>query len=669
MNNNATENNAVLQNENSVSSTVQKKTVTTDIFDFLTLIFTVTTVFFTIHSVYNEYYGIPLAAAHTLFFIYNAAVIIVKEKKLRKEAVFPAVLLLFTTLSHGYYTFHPYLRMIFSCYLFGYFFCAQTQTRGFPLKFVADFFHQLSALFLLPVKKVFFPLRSLITNHKNPKIKKLNGVFLGIILGIPVFLVVAVLLSDSDMAFFKIFSLLFDDIFDVISELFDDYFEIITNILCTVFLSPFIYSFIFLAKHKVTKERNDSGKAEQKTKKLAFLSPAVLSGFYSVISLCYALFLFSQFTYIFSAFSGVAAYGYTLSSYARQGFFEMSAVAGINLCLIGAGAVFIKRNEKGETPRIHKVFSVFFCLFTILLIIIAAAKMGLYVSGMGLTEKRIAVLIADMVLFITFVLILIKMFRKSFPAIKISALVALSAVCLFLSFGTADIVSTFNTDMYLSGHHKKIDLHTVRLCENNYSALKNLHKIGKSSDEAIALSARDMTYDFYTDYEDFREYADEISDYLLISYCHKNDKELKEYAENYISGKKNHQFDSQSEYIYETNIEVGYISLSFAMSGNIVKIEASNSVTSSSACYSDSSPFEHGEIVTFSEWAYDPEDMLFAEITVYTKDGSKTTFHIRLDNETTTEDPEKSIQTQSTHFSGTFSIKADNSIILFSNGY
>lgn len=667
--NNSNDNNTALQNGMINNTSLQKKTVSVDIFDYLTLIFTVASVFFTIYCVYNSDFGFMTAIVHTLFFIYNAAIFIFKEKRLRASAVFPGILLLITTLSHGYYTFHPYLRLIFSCYLFGYFFSAATGTRGFPLSYTADAFHQLSALFLFPVRKVFFPLKNLIRNHRSTNIKRFNGVIIGIILGIPVFAVVSTLLISSDMAFDDVFSGLFNNIIDAFFELFDDFFDSVIQVILTLFITPFVYTFIFLSKHKLTKENNASGKAENRTKELAFISQPVLLGFYSIISICYLLFLVSQLKYMFSAFSGIPAYGYTLSSYARQGFFEMSAVAGINLCLIAAGFIFTKRNDKGELSRIHKIFSVFFCLFTILLIIIATAKMGLYVSELGLTEKRIAVLLADLVFFATFVFILIKLFRKTFPCVKITVFITLSAICLFLSIGTADIVSGFNTHMYLSGYHSEIDIHTVRLTENNFAALKNLHKLSKNTEGEVADEAKAMAYFLFDDYDKLWEHIDEFSDILLIKYCSDNEAELKSYEVNYKSIYNNHSEPDGRERVFEKNISVGSLNFSLNMPANIVKLEISNSVTSAVISYSDNSPFEYNEYVSIDEWAYDPDDMLFAKVFVHTKDGEIHEFHLRFDNETTTEDPERSINVKSQYFSGKFRIKSDNYIMLFSTVY
>ncbi|MBR3767576.1 MAG: DUF4173 domain-containing protein [Clostridia bacterium] len=652
--------NSIIQNPNTVTA-VKKSAVKLDIFDIIAFLLTTATVFDTVYTILSLPYGHLLSIVHSVFFVLIALMLIIKKKHFPKKAVFPAVLLILTIVSHSIFNFNPLLRLIFSCYLFGYFVSALTGADGFPLQTTVNAFQQLKALFVIPVKKVFAPFKCIKISKNSPHIKKLAGILVGSILGIPVFAVSAFLLMSGDTAFGDVFSDIFGKVADWIFEILDNFFDYAVCVIATVLLTPFIYSFIFSSKYRLTEETEDQ-EIKNSVKKLHFINSSVLFGFYSVISLCYIIFIFSQLKYLFSAFSDTPAYGYSISEYARNGFFEMSAVAIINLSLIAAGVIFTKRNEKEELSKIYKVFSAFFCLFTVLLIVIAITKMAHYVTGYGLTEKRIAVLLADIVLLITFICIFIKLFKNNFPYLRIASSAALVAICLFLTVGTDIIVANFNTEMYLSGKHSEIDISTISKLDSNYCKILNLDKLTNDTDENTAGKAKSEIYRLYKNSENISDYSYTLDGKLLANYCSKNSERFGTYRKYSIY----HSYEQERILQQESSYYTGMLNLEISVPDAFTRLEISNSLVNTVVYYDDGTAFNENEVIRIFDWVYSEEEGLMAAITAFDTEGNQYKYEIRFDDKILTENENKTVKVPSyySHFYGAFLYDETGDILL-----
>lgn len=658
------ENNSDVTSENA-GSTVSALKITdslkTDILDLLTVIFTFLSIFFTFSCVNENTDDYKVSIVYFLFFAFNAGVIIFREKCFRKQAIFPTVLLLLIFISFSVFSGYNILRILLSCYLFGYSLCALKGVSVFPLRNIEDAFFQLSALFFIPIKNVFLPyvvffkkLKELGKNG-NRKFAKAGGIILGVILAVPVFITVANLLNEADFVFHSV-------IISVLSKLSDIFYKI-TNIfpfetddlLPTIFFTPFVFSFIFCAKHDITKTAISKAVDKQTVKKLSVVSSGVLSGFYSLISLVYVIFIISQFTYLISAFSGELPYGYTVSSYARQGFFQMSAVAVINFGLILLGEVFTKRNSKNELPKTWKFFSLFFCIFTMLLIIIATAKMGLYVNSLGFTEKRITVLIADFALFVTFILITVSIFKKNFPHLKVIFSTFVVTVSFLLIFSGSTFSSIFNTQMYLSGHHNRIDIDSIRLSDSKYIAAKNLNSLTNSKNPATAKKAKGQLHGLYVNYRDYAERKRTVDTLLFRSFLEENLQKIESFNkyDYFHDDYYEYEYDSDSDFPTVEN-EQNYLCTSIKISINtpeiISKIELKNSVFTKTVRNSDGAPLAFGQTVFVDDWCTKKDDGEFAFVTVTLENGENQVFELRKDGEFISENTENCLNIGKTEY-------------------
>ncbi|MCL1965261.1 MAG: DUF4173 domain-containing protein [Firmicutes bacterium] len=140
------------------------------------------------------------------------------------------------------------------------------------------------------------------------------------------------------------------------------------------------------------------------------------------------------------------------SQYAREGFFELCAVVIINLAVFVGIQVFSHGNQ-----RIVAALQSLLGALTLLLILTACFKMGLYIRAYGFTLLRLHTMWFMAVLFIVFCLLIARQWI-AFPVIRWSL-----AVCfaLFIAMGHADtggIVIRANIGMYKSGALATLDL-------------------------------------------------------------------------------------------------------------------------------------------------------------------------------------------------------------------
>ena len=284
----------------------------------------------------------------------------------------------------------------------------------------------------LTLRSVFSP--------ENPRMKGVSKVLLGVLCAVPVLCAVVPLLIRSDAAFDGLIGALFSDLGTVAAQL-----------ILTLFLTPFLLSFaLSLRKTEGSPAAEKEGRG---------LDTAFLTAFLSVLSVVYVVYLCSQLAYFFDAFRGLLPAGMAISyaDYARRGFFELCAVAGINLVLLFL-TVFLARKKEGRLPVVLRVFGTFIVLFTLVLIGTALAKMALYIDNFGLTVLRLGTSAFMVFMAAVFLAVLARLFTAR---VRILHVAAVSAAVVLLALGLGNInavVAKYNYDAYVTGRLPQIDV-------------------------------------------------------------------------------------------------------------------------------------------------------------------------------------------------------------------
>lgn len=653
--------------EDGVSDKRLSDSVNAGITDLIIAVLTFFATYFSFSVMNENSADIMLSIAYFLFSAFTVALTVFRERKFRKAAILPAVLLFTVIISFSLVSTYDTLKMLLCCYLYGCTVCALNGIQSFPISSVEDIFFQLKALFLIPIKNVFLPvtifIKKIISFRKNDHkaLKKTAGILFGIILAVPVFIAVSSLLEDADFAFHYYYSSLFSGFSRAFKEITSKIPFDIDILIPALLLSPFVFSFIFCANHGISKSGIDKSRKKESIKKLSFVSAGVTGGFYSLISLSYVVFIFSQFTYLFAAFSGELPFGYSVSGYARQGFFEMSAVAAINFALIVLGEIFSRRKNDGSLPKIWKYFSLFFCIFTLLLIIIAASKMMLYINTYGLTQKRIAVIVADIILFMTFIVTGISLFRKNVPhfRIVISSFTVAAVLLLVIPLGAAS--SAFNTEMYLSGRHKTIDTDSIRFSDSLFTAAQELYRITACDNRFRVIEAQENLYTLIYHNDDYAKKVNTLDTCLFRSFINEHKDEIEGFKPENLKGYGNIPTHLKTE----QNFICANIYLTLDIPSSVTRVELKNSLFTTTVRNNDGTPLPVGEKLSVYDWCVIDGNGEFAIITLYLENGEEHSFELRKDSSFVSDDPERCLNVGKTdYFSGTFTVKPDGQIYL-----
>ena len=172
------------------------------------------------------------------------------------------------------------------------------------------------------------------------------------------------------------------------------------------------------------------------------------------------LFFISQASYFLSAFAGNLPDGYTYADYARQGFFELFAVALINLGVLCIMSLFSKKAGREKTKAL-KFYSIIISVFTIILIATAMSKMVMYIDNYGLTKLRLYTSWFMVLLALTFVMVIIKQFKFDMQFAKHFSIMFTIMFAILCFSRTEAIIARYNIKMYNSGYLDELDIHAI----------------------------------------------------------------------------------------------------------------------------------------------------------------------------------------------------------------
>ncbi len=295
----------------------------------------------------------------------------------------------------------------------------------------------------LPVKSIPDTLYGLFHREDGEgtqKNRSIGPVLLGLLCAVPMLLVIVPLLSSADAAF--------DQLFQNMTLQNSD--ETIKTLILGVGLFILVFGQYFAARRMEPPEEGKRVCGQG-------IEPAALIAFLSMISLVYVLYLISQFAYFFSGFSGLLPDNYSVAQYARRGFFEMVLICLLNLLIVFASLLAVKKKE-GREPGTIRWFSLFLCGFSLLLIATALSKMILYIDSFGMTHLRILTSVFMLFLAVVFVTVVLRLFIRKLRYMKI---ILIAAMLLVVAMGFADldrVVAAYNVEAYRSGQLDSIDM-------------------------------------------------------------------------------------------------------------------------------------------------------------------------------------------------------------------
>ena len=317
-------------------------------------------------------------------------------------------------------------------------------------------------------------MRSLFSG-KNPRLKHAGKILIGLLCAVPVLLAVVPLLIRSDEAFSNL-----------LKKIFSDTGTRFLQIGLGLAITPFLIGFAFNLRKRQQKPEPQAATG-------LGVDTVILTTSLSILSLCYLVYLFSQLAYFFSGFMGILpeGYGFSHAEYARRGFFELCAIAGINLAVLFAVLLLCKKTD-GKPPVALRLPACFIGGFNLLLIGTAISKLALYIQTYGMTVLRIGTSAFAVFMAVVFVLLILRYF---IPKLRVlcCALPLAAAVILVLGLGNVNaFIADYNYNLYLTNKNAEIDVEYFG--ELGAAGTPYLVRLTESDDETLRTEAYHCIY-------------------------------------------------------------------------------------------------------------------------------------------------------------------------------
>lgn len=437
------------------SDIISSKILKTKVSDFWFTVSTIIFCFATFYIAFQTVFEVGIWGTISLSAYIIIAKIFFDTKKIKKNMLIrniSFVCLLLSVLSFSLNSAFIFYKYVICIVLFMIF--ASTYSENSPdstngyMQIFKTIQISISGLFsnLKDAFKSFIPKEN---GNKSNKTKKLKEVAIGIAVALPLCVIAIVLLVLSDDAFSSLLNKLLLNV-----ELSFNFASVVPSLLMSAILFPFVASFSFSIKN--SKNKNKDKNLKNKMQKVA---PTVVKTIMVLLLAIYFVYLFSQLAYFFSAFKNILPenYRFTYSEYARKGFFETTVLAILNLSVMAFSLIFTTRNDK-KVDKTVKILSCIMCGFTALFVVTSISKIAMYVNRYGLTERRFAAAVFDLMLILCIVLFVVHLFAPKVPYAKILIVSCMLVVSLIFFISPAKIIAIYNTEQYLNDNIKTIDI-------------------------------------------------------------------------------------------------------------------------------------------------------------------------------------------------------------------
>jgi hypothetical protein len=340
---------------------------------------------------------------------------------------------------------------------------------GRPVIYAGTVKETLGYMFGLPLRHLGKTGRALFCSGRGSR--KLPAVLLTLLVTSPLLALVLSLLSGSDTGFARL-------LWGLRSFFGRQAAHYLTEtVIAAVLVFP-IFGFLWGLRHDAPAARP----APDAQPRYAGLEPAVVCTALGVFSGVYAVYMALQSDYFFSAVLGCLPQGFTVSGYARQGFFELVGVAAINFCLIAAACALSRRRGGRITPGPRGQI-ILLAVMTLLLIATAASKMFMYMSRYGLTPLRVYTSWFMLLLAVFCALVIAGMLCPGFDSRRISIICAVIMWLALNYVNTDSIIVNYNINMYKNNPATTLDVGVFYELSDSalpqIAALKDDAKVGQ----------------------------------------------------------------------------------------------------------------------------------------------------------------------------------------------
>ncbi|MDL2324107.1 DUF4173 domain-containing protein [Ruminococcaceae bacterium OttesenSCG-928-A16] len=174
-----------------------------------------------------------------------------------------------------------------------------------------------------------------------------------------------------------------------------------------------------------------------------------------VVSVVYVIFIGCQIPYFFSAFAGVRPSQYLVyAEYARDGFFELCTIAGINMALL-LGSNLLCKVPRGQNKAL-RLFNIVLAALTMLLIATALSKMALYIGAYGLSVRRTISSVFMLFLAGVYGAVIVLQY-KQFSIMRFAVGLGSVMLCALCLVNVDGLAVRYNANQYIAGNLANFD--------------------------------------------------------------------------------------------------------------------------------------------------------------------------------------------------------------------
>ncbi len=345
------------------------------------------------------------------------------------------------------------------------------------------------------VDKIFVALKSLMSGADGKAKKQTAKIFIGIGISAILLLMIVPLMLSADVVFNK-FVVDFVDL----SNIGEVLWKTVLALIIAILFFGFLYIITVKKYVPVTEEKNKAKHHNIETVIIVILG---------VVGAVYALFCIMQFTYLFGGSRSSLPDGFTVTEYARSGYFEQVTMTVINLGII-AVVLFLSENSKRALKKVINGLLMYFIAVSSYLMISSAYKMYLYQDMYGFTVLRLFVDILLIFEACVFIIVAIKIFKRKLKYLT-CLLYFTAAFWAAVSFVNVEgLCVNLNIDRY--ENDEEIDIEYLARLDDASNGLKYLYTEHYDSLEKTQLSEIEDYFFTYTG--GYYEFEDNETVYL-----------------------------------------------------------------------------------------------------------------------------------------------------------
>jgi hypothetical protein len=251
------------------------------------------------------------------------------------------------------------------------------------------------------VDKIFAAIKSLIKKDGGKKDGVIK-IIIGLAVSAALLIVIVPLMFSADSVFKKIVA-------DIIN--FDSIFEYLWKSVVSAIIAVLFFGFLYI----ITVKKN-TPESEPKPLLKQYNAEDTLMVVLIVVGLVYAAFSIIQFSHLFGGIKSGVPEGFSITEYARSGYFEQVFLTVINLAIIGV-SIFLTDKSHGTKKKIVNALLLYFIAINIYLMISSAYKMGMYQDMYGFTVLRLTVDILLIFEALIFILLVAKILKRGLPCL------------------------------------------------------------------------------------------------------------------------------------------------------------------------------------------------------------------------------------------------------------